>query len=67
MIGNAREQLFHPRRSFHFDENVEKIDACMQSIRQVAAKLNYEEPKILEVFKTLCLPVCIWYYSQLRP
>ena len=26
-IGNAREQLFHAWRSFHFDENTETLDA----------------------------------------
>ena len=51
-ISNAREQLFHAQRSFHFDENEETIDAYVQRIRQVAAMLNYDEPQILEVFKT---------------
>ena len=32
-IGNTREQLFHAWRSFHFDENVETIDAYIHHIR----------------------------------
>ena len=28
-IGNTREQLFHTWRSFHYDENVEIVDAYM--------------------------------------
>ena len=43
-IGNTREQLFHVWRSFHFDENVETIDACANCIRQVATLLGYQEP-----------------------
>ena len=40
-------------RSFHFDENAEMIDAYVNRIRQVANLLGYQEPQILEVFKTL--------------
>ena len=50
-IGNAREQLFHAWRSFHYDENVEMIDSYVNRIRQVAAMLGYGEPQILENFK----------------
>ena len=32
-IGNTREQLFHTWRSFHFNENVEMIDAYVNCIR----------------------------------
>ena len=49
-IGNTRE-LFHAWRSFHFDENVEMIDAYVNKIRQVANLLEYQKPKILEEFK----------------
>ena len=36
-IGNMTEQLFHVRRSFHYDGNVETVDAYVTCIRQVAA------------------------------
>ena len=42
-IGNIREQLFHTWRSFHFDENVETIDAYVNYIRQIATLLGYQE------------------------
>ena len=45
-IGNTREQLFHACRSFHFDENTEKIDAYVMCIRQVAIIFGYGEPSI---------------------
>ena len=48
---NTREQLFHPWRSFHYDENVETPDAYVMRIRQVARLLGYGEPQVLEVFK----------------
>ena len=58
-IGYTREQLFHAWKSFNFDENTEIVDAYIQCIRQVAALLGYEEPKILEVFKnTLPTRLC---------
>ena len=50
-IGNTREQIFHAWRSFHFDENVETIDAYVNCIRQVTTLLGYQEPQILEVLK----------------
>ena len=50
-IGNTREQLFYAWRSFHYDENVEMIDAYVNRIGQVAMLLGYDEPQILEVFK----------------
>ena len=50
-IGNTRDQLFYAWRSYHFDENVEMIDAYVNCIRQVATLLGYQEPQILEVFK----------------
>ena len=50
-IGNTREQLFHAWRSFHFDKNMETIDAYMYCTRQVATLLCYQEPQILEVLK----------------
>ena len=42
--------MFHICRSFHFDENTEKIDSYVTRIRQVATLLGYGEPQILEVF-----------------
>ena len=50
-LGNTHEQLFHPWRSFTFDENTETIDSYLTRIRQVANLLGYGEPQILEVFK----------------
>ena len=50
-VGNTRKQLFHAWQSFHFDENTETIDAYVNSIRQVATLLGYQEPQVLEVFK----------------
>ena len=47
--------LFHGWRSFHYDENLETIDAYVNHIRQVATLLGYEELQVLEVFKTLFL------------
>ena len=54
--GDTREQLFHAWKSFSFDKNTETIDAYVTLIRQVAALLGYEKPKILEVFENT-LPV----------
>ena len=59
-IANTREQLFHTRRSFSFDENTETIDAYVTCIRQVAALLGYGEPQILEVFKNM-LPTNLYW------
>ena len=38
-------------RSFHYDENIETIDAYVNRIKQVAMSINYGEPQILELFK----------------
>ena len=45
------EQLFHVWRSFHYDENVQTVDAYVTHVRQVAMLLGYGELQILEVFK----------------
>ena len=50
-LGNTREQLFHAWRSFHYDENVETLDAYVTRIRQVVRLLGYGEPQVSEVFK----------------
>ena len=50
-LGNTREQLFHTWRSFHYDENVEMLDAYVTRIRQVVRLLGYWELQVLEVFK----------------
>ena len=50
-LGNTREQLFRVQRSFHYDENVEMLDAYVTRIRQVVRLLSYGEPQVLEVFK----------------
>ena len=59
-IGNTREQLFHAWLSFHFDENTETIDAYVNCIRQVATLLGYQEPQVLEVFKST-LPTKLYW------
>ena len=38
-------------RSFHYDENVETLDAYVTRIRQVVRLLGYGESQVLEVFK----------------
>ena len=53
-FGNTREQYFHAWRSFPFDEATNTIDGYIQKVKQVAALLDYGEPQILELFKTLC-------------
>ena len=58
--GNTREELFAAWRSFHFDENAERIDAYVQRIRQVAVMLNYGEPQILEVLKNTLSSYFYW-------
>ena len=50
-FGNTREQYFHAWRSFQFDENTDTIDSYIHKVKQVAALLNYGEPRILELFK----------------
>ena len=59
-IGNTREQLFHAWGSFHFDENVETIDAYVHCIRQVANFLGYQDPQILEVLKNTLPSKLYW-------
>ena len=59
-IGNTREQLFNAWRSFHFDENIETIDAYVHHIRQVANLLGYQDPQILEVFKNTLPSKLYW-------
>ena len=59
-IGNTRGQLFHAWRSFHFDENVETIDAYVNCLRQVATFFGYQELHILEVFKNT-LPTKLYW------
>ena len=59
-IGNAREQLFHMWRSFHFDENTETKDAYINHTRQVVTLLGYQEPQILEVFTNTLLTKLYW-------
>ena len=49
-MGNTREQLFHARRSFHFNENAETLDSYVTCRGQVATLLGYGKPQILEVF-----------------
>ena len=50
-FGKTQEQLFLVWRSFHYDENVEMIDAYVNRIKQVAVLLNYDKPQMLELFK----------------
>ena len=56
----SREYLFHVWRSFHFDENIEIIDAYVYCVRQVATLLGYKEPQILEVFKNTLATGLYW-------
>ena len=51
-IGNTREQLFLAWISFHFDKNIEILDAYVTYIRQVATLLDDGKPQVLEAFKT---------------
>ena len=44
--------MFHAWRSFHYDENVETPDAYVLRIKQVVRLLGYEDPQVLEVFKS---------------
>ena len=62
-ISNTREQLFHTWRSFHFDENVQTINAYIHYIRQVTTLLGNQEPQILEVFKTHFLQNYTGFFS----
>ena len=59
-IGNAREQLFHAWKLFHYDENMETPDAYIIRIKQVARLLGYEDPQVLEVFKNTVLNRLYW-------
>ena len=59
-LGNSREQLFHAWRSFHYDENVEMLDAYVTRIRLVARLLGYGELQVLEVFKNTVTNRLYW-------
>ena len=59
-IGNIREQLFHARRSFHFDKNTETIETYVHCIRQVANLLGYQKLQVLEVFKNTLPSKLYW-------
>ena len=52
-IGNTREHLFHVWRSFHYDNNLDTVDAYVNRISQAVAMLGYGELQILEVFKNI--------------
>ena len=64
-ISNTREPLFHSWRSFHFDENVEMIDAYVNCIRQFTTLLGYQEPQILEIFKNTLPTKLYWVLSPI--
>ena len=59
-IGNTRQQLFHPWRLFHFDENTETVDSYVHYIRQVANLLGYQDLQVLEVFKNTLPSKLYW-------
>ena len=40
-LGNTREPLFHVWRLFHYDENVEMLDAYVTRIRQMVKLLIF--------------------------
>ena len=52
-FGSTREQYFHALRSFQFYEATDTIDGYIHKVKQEAALLDYGEPQILELFKTL--------------
>ena len=47
-------------RSFHYDENEDKIDSYILTVKQVASLLNYGDPEILEVFKNTLPSKLYW-------
>ena len=59
-LGNTREQLFYVWRSFHYDENVETLDAYVTRIRQVVRLLGYGELHVLAVFKNTVTNRLYW-------
>ena len=59
-LGNTHKQLFHAWRSFTFNENTETIDSYVIWIRQVATRLGYGEPQILEAFRNT-LPTKLYW------
>ena len=59
-FGSTREQYFHIRRSFQFDEATDTIDSYIHKVKQVTALLDYGEPQILELFKNT-LPSRLYY------
>ena len=59
-LGNTCKQLFHPQKSFTFDENTETIDSYVIRIRQVVTLLGYGELQILEVFRNT-LPTKLYW------
>ena len=59
-FGSSREQYFHVRRSFRYDENEDTIDSYILKVKQVASLLNYGEPEILELFKNTLPSKLYW-------
>ena len=59
-FGNTREEYFHAWRSFQFDEATDTIDGYIYKVLQVAALLDYDDLKILELFKNT-LPSRLYY------
>ena len=47
-------------RSFHFNENAERLDSCVTCIRQIYRLLDYGKPQVLEVFKNT-LPTRLYW------
>ena len=69
-LGNTTEQLFHVWRSFHYDENVETLDAYVTRIRQMARLLGYGEPQFWKYLRILyqigCIGCCFLYIIYVR-
>ena len=65
-FGTSREQYFHMRRSFQYDENTNTIDSYILKIKQVASFLNYGEPEILELFKNALPSKLYWILFPIK-
>ena len=59
-FGSSREQYFHVRRLFRYDENEDTIDSYTLKVKQMASLLNYGEPEILELFKNTLPSKLYW-------
>ena len=65
-FGSTKEQYFHVRRLFHYNENTDTIDSYISKIKQVAALLTYGELQILELFKNTLPSKLYWILFQIN-